>query len=78
MCRAFATTTLLLGIFPVEGMAEDMVRFNCDILPILAEECFACHVFDKARREANLRLDQRESAVEERGGARAIAPGRPD
>lgn len=55
------------------------VQYNRDILPILAENCFACHGFDKAKREAGLRLDSAlgVSAVLE-SGARAIIPGKVD
>jgi hypothetical protein len=54
--------------------AADDIEFNRDIRPILSENCFRCHGPSSASREAELRLDQRESAVE-RG---AIAPGKPD
>ena len=45
--------------------------FNRDVRPILAENCFYCHGQDANKRQANLRLDQRDAAVE--GGA--IVPG---
>jgi hypothetical protein len=48
--------------------------FNRDVRPILAEKCFACHGPDRNSRQANLRLDVREIAVE-RG---AIVPGDPN
>jgi mono/diheme cytochrome c family protein/cytochrome c553 len=52
------------------------LRYNQDVLPILADQCFACHGFDKNHRKAGLRLDQREAAVAElESGARAIVPG---
>lgn len=38
------------------------VQYGKDVLPILAENCFACHGFDEAAREADLRLDVREAA----------------
>jgi hypothetical protein len=53
--------------------APPPVDFNRDIRPILAENCFYCHGQDPAKREADLRLDRREAAVE----ARAIVPGNP-
>lgn len=54
--------------------AEPKLSFNRDIRPILSENCFHCHGPDKDRREAELRLDQRDAAIE----ALAIAPGRPE
>src|SRR6516162_8266207 len=54
--------------------AADKLQYNRDILPILSENCFACHGPDKAARKAGLRLDQRESAFK----AKVIVPGKPD
>ena len=47
------------------------LEYNRDVRPILAENCFPCHGPDSAARKADLRLDQREAAIE----AGAIAPG---
>ncbi len=75
-------TSIAFGVIVVVGAAhadaEDSVRFNRDVLPILAESCYACHGADKAAREADLRLDRRESAILDRDGTHAIVPGQPE
>jgi len=45
--------------------------YNRDIRPILANHCFACHGPDSGNRQADLRLDQRQPAID----LQAIAPG---
>ncbi|HUY88240.1 MAG TPA: DUF1549 domain-containing protein [Pirellulales bacterium] len=49
------------------------VDFAREIRPILAQHCWSCHGPDEQARKAELRLDQRESAV----AAKAIVPGDP-
>ena len=57
--------------------ADTVIRYNRDVLPILADNCFKCHGFDKAQRKAGLRLDLAEGATAElESGARAIVPGK--
>ncbi len=43
--------------------AADQPKYNRDIRPILADKCFACHGPDAAHREADLRLDERQSSA---------------
>lgn len=54
--------------------AAEPLQYNRDVLPILAENCFACHGADSAARKAELRLDQRDVAID----LGAIVAGHPD
>lgn len=42
----------------------DDIRFNQDIRPILSENCFYCHGQDGNQRQAGLRLDVRDDAID--------------
>ena len=50
------------------------LKFNRDIRPILSDKCFHCHGNDPKKREAKMRLDIRESALEKE----AFVPGNAD
>lgn len=67
-CLAVATLTVLVACTCSEAQTID---FNRDIRPILSENCFYCHGQDANKRQAELRLDQRDPAV----NAGAIVPG---
>ena len=67
----FAAVFLLLT---TSAPAAEKLRFNRDIRPILSDKCFHCHGPDANKREADLRLDQRDAAV--RDGH--IVPGNAD
>jgi hypothetical protein len=69
LATVLAATAPVLAADPGEPLS-----FNADIRPILVENCFSCHGADSAGRKADLRLDQRDQAVENG----SIVPGDPD
>ncbi len=70
---AVCLAAVVCGIAPNAG-AEEPLQYNRDIRSILADNCFACHGADSAARKADLRIDQREAAID----YGAIVPGSPD
>jgi hypothetical protein len=64
----------------IAGNTDELVSFNFDVRPILSDKCFACHGPDANKREANLRLDEPESAFKALEGSPntfALVPGKP-
>ncbi len=67
-------------VLSLSGVAtsDEPVSFSRQIRPLLAAKCLACHGPDDEHRAAELRLDQSESAFEDRGDYAAIVPGHPE
>ena len=78
MCtRSLFTLTAALSLSGLGSASEgaDEVSFQSEVLPLLSRSCFPCHGPDAATREAGLRFDDRDDAVLDRDGYRAISPG---
>lgn len=65
---------LVSCVFSASAVADQPIEFNRDIRAILVQACFACHGPDSDARQAGLRLDQRQAAIE----AGSIVPGDPE
>lgn len=63
----------LITVTTAIGQADD-VDFSRDIRPVLSGRCFKCHGPNADSREADLRLDQRQEAID----IGAIVPAAPD
>ena len=64
MGPALAAGFTLLLLVSQAAVGGQPVTYNHDVRPILSDKCFACHGPDEEDREAGLRLDIRDAAVE--------------
>ena len=78
MTKWAAFALLLAAVRSQAAPQSGVLRYNRDIRPILAENCFACHGPDSAARKASLRLDRFADATMDRSGHAAIVKGKPD
>src|SRR5262245_20247966 len=77
MRRALASLATIVFAYAVPHSAraaDTAIQYNRDVRPILFDNCFSCHGPDSASRQAELRLDKREAAVDKI----AIVPGNAD
>ena len=57
----------------LDAEADDRVDFNRDVRPILSDNCFLCHGPAESTRASDMRLDDRQVALE----SGAVEPGKP-
>ncbi len=65
---------ILTTTWSAPATSAELLQYNREVRPILADKCFPCHGPDSAARKADLRLDQRDAAID----MGAIDPGEPD
>ncbi len=71
-------TAVFFFFIVTSSLSAEEISYNRDVRPILSENCFLCHGFDKDKREGDLRLDTFGGATEKRDGLSAIVPGKPN
>lgn len=79
--RRIETLVLFLAALVGTAAAADdsaPVRFNRDVLPILSDNCYACHGPDAEVREADLRLDTEAGILGSDDAEGVVAPGNLD
>jgi hypothetical protein len=72
--RGLMLALLFAAGVAVARAADRPLEYNRDVRPILIDACISCHGPDSASRQAELRLDRRDDALD----MAAIVPGDPD
>src|SRR5258706_4358279 len=70
-CVAVIVSVTVEGMRAQAPTSRAPVSFRREVLPILSNNCFACHGPDEQQRKTRLHLDTPEGAVAQRG---AIEP----
>ncbi|QDT73723.1 DUF1553 domain-containing protein [Lacipirellula limnantheis] len=73
-CRAGWGWLPAMALAIASARAERPIEYNRDVRPILIDACVSCHGPDSASRQADLRLDRRDNAI----NMAAIVPGDSD
>jgi hypothetical protein len=71
-CLAVIVSVTAAGLRAQDQASRVPVSFNRDVLPILSNNCFACHGPDEKQRKTKFHFDTREGAFAKRG---VIEPG---
>ncbi len=77
-CLFVALATAVPATAADPSPSAEAIDYDRQVRPILSKHCYACHGPDAAQLEADLRLDQKQTALAElSSGKRAIVPGDP-
>src|SRR5258708_30594203 len=71
-CLAVIVTVTAAGVRAQDQTSRSPVSFTRDVLPILSNNCFACHGPDEQQRKTRFHFHTREAAFAKRG---VIQPG---